>query len=197
MKYIGVASAFMASTIILIAASAPPPAASQTQPVPSVVALADHDQLTQLAPKLVIAQPSERDGGEWVLDFGSQTVPGTYSQPIVIDNLGTLQGTVKTASLRAGSDPSFVLTPPSLPEVIAPSKSSQLTVTFSPMTPGPRVGFVGRVEAVKGIDVLLDAFQLMSSQASLIVAGDGSERARLLPRLQSDRVHLRPPLRDA
>ncbi|MDQ6781013.1 MAG: class A beta-lactamase-related serine hydrolase [Candidatus Eremiobacteraeota bacterium] len=51
MKCIRVASAFMASTIILIAAS-PPLAASQSQALPSVVALADHDQLTQLAPKL-------------------------------------------------------------------------------------------------------------------------------------------------
>jgi glycosyltransferase involved in cell wall biosynthesis len=55
----------------------------------------------------------------------------------------------------------------------------------------PRVGYVGRLEPVKGLDVLLDAFQLVSSEASLIVAGDGTDRVRLLPRLQSDRVHLR------
>jgi glycosyltransferase involved in cell wall biosynthesis len=58
----------------------------------------------------------------------------------------------------------------------------------------PRVGFVGRIEPVKGLDVLLDAFQLVSREASLIVAGDGSDRARLLPRLQSERVHLRAPV---
>jgi glycosyltransferase involved in cell wall biosynthesis len=49
----------------------------------------------------------------------------------------------------------------------------------------PRVGFVGRLEAVKGLDVLLDAFQLLTTAASMVIAGEGSERARLVGRISS------------
>lgn len=48
-----------------------------------------------------------------------------------------------------------------------------------PDIPQPRIGFIGRFEAVKGLDVLLDAFARMKSKASLVLVGDGSERARL------------------
>jgi glycosyltransferase involved in cell wall biosynthesis len=50
-----------------------------------------------------------------------------------------------------------------------------------PTIPRPRVGFVGRLEPVKGLDVLIEAFQrhLATSTASLVIAGDGSERFRL------------------
>jgi glycosyltransferase involved in cell wall biosynthesis len=60
-----------------------------------------------------------------------------------------------------------------------------------PNMPGPRIGFVGRLEPVKGIDVLLDAFARLSFSASLIIAGDGSERSRLPRRAD---VHLIPPV---
>src|SRR5438874_1692746 len=42
--------------------------------------------------------------------------------------------------------------------------------------PGPRVGFIGRFEPVKGLDVLLDAFGQLNSAASLVLAGEGSMR---------------------
>jgi glycosyltransferase involved in cell wall biosynthesis len=58
--------------------------------------------------------------------------------------------------------------------------------------PRPRVGFVGRLEPVKGLDVLLDAFERLSVPASLIIAGEGSERRRLTNRIG---VHLMPPLK--
>jgi glycosyltransferase involved in cell wall biosynthesis len=63
--------------------------------------------------------------------------------------------------------------------------------------PRPRVGFVGRLEPVKGLDVLLDAFMLVTSPASLVIAGDGAERARLEARIGGleDRVHIMPPIR--
>jgi glycosyltransferase involved in cell wall biosynthesis len=55
-----------------------------------------------------------------------------------------------------------------------------------PGTPRPRIGFVGRLEPVKGLDVLLDAFARLSTRASLVVAGDGSERWRL----HGDRIYM-------
>ena len=51
-----------------------------------------------------------------------------------------------------------------------------------PDAPGsaePRIGFVGRLEPVKGLDVLLAAFARLTAPAALVIAGDGSERARL------------------
>lgn len=55
----------------------------------------------------------------------------------------------------------------------------------------PRIGFIGRFEAVKGLDVLLDAFQRLKTRASLVLAGDGSERPHLKP---AANVHLLPPV---
>ncbi|MCA1647783.1 MAG: glycosyltransferase family 4 protein [Chloroflexi bacterium] len=63
--------------------------------------------------------------------------------------------------------------------------------------PAPRVGFVGRLEPVKGLDVLLDAFARVRSPASLIIAGDGSECGRLQARIcASDQHNVRiiPPI---
>jgi glycosyltransferase involved in cell wall biosynthesis len=56
--------------------------------------------------------------------------------------------------------------------------------------PGPRVGFIGRLEPVKGLDVLMDAHRRMETRASLVVAGDGSDRHRL----RGPSVHLLPPV---
>ena len=56
--------------------------------------------------------------------------------------------------------------------------------------PRPRVGFFGRFEPVKGLDVLLEAFRQMTVPASLVLAGDGSER----PRMSGERVYVRPPI---
>jgi glycosyltransferase involved in cell wall biosynthesis len=57
----------------------------------------------------------------------------------------------------------------------------------------PRIGFVGRLEPVKGLDVLLDAFGQLGTQASLVIAGDGSLRERLADDMRAmPRVHLLP-----
>ncbi|MBV9355639.1 MAG: glycosyltransferase family 4 protein [Chloroflexi bacterium] len=45
--------------------------------------------------------------------------------------------------------------------------------------PRPYLGFLGRLEPVKGLDVLLDAVSTLRARGTLIVAGDGRERARL------------------
>lgn len=58
----------------------------------------------------------------------------------------------------------------------------------------PRIGFVGRLERVKGLDVLLDAFQLVEAPATLLIAGDGPERQRIRLRVDGQRVRLLPPL---
>jgi glycosyltransferase involved in cell wall biosynthesis len=63
-----------------------------------------------------------------------------------------------------------------------------------PGIPRPRIGFVGRLEPVKGLDVLLDALQLLTTSASLVIAGEGSEKGRLMPRLRSLGVHMLPPV---
>jgi glycosyltransferase involved in cell wall biosynthesis len=57
----------------------------------------------------------------------------------------------------------------------------------------PRIGFVGRLEPVKGLDVLLDAFDRLRTRASLVIAGAGSERRRLAARARG-RVHIVPPV---
>jgi glycosyltransferase involved in cell wall biosynthesis len=54
--------------------------------------------------------------------------------------------------------------------------------------PRPRIGFVGRFEPVKGLDVLLDAFKRLTVNASLVLAGDGPLRDTLA----GDRVHIVP-----
>jgi glycosyltransferase involved in cell wall biosynthesis len=45
--------------------------------------------------------------------------------------------------------------------------------------PRPRIGFIGRFEPVKGIDVLLEATQRLTVPASLVLAGDGSLRGAI------------------
>jgi glycosyltransferase involved in cell wall biosynthesis len=45
--------------------------------------------------------------------------------------------------------------------------------------PRPYVGFLGRLEPVKGLDVLIDAVPELSRRVTLVIAGDGSERERL------------------
>jgi glycosyltransferase involved in cell wall biosynthesis len=54
----------------------------------------------------------------------------------------------------------------------------------------PRVGFVGRLEPVKGLGVLVDAFRRLATRASLVVAGEGSQRRVLA----GDRVHVLAPV---
>jgi glycosyltransferase involved in cell wall biosynthesis len=54
----------------------------------------------------------------------------------------------------------------------------------------PRVGFVGRFESVKGLDVLLDAFERIHTTAELILVGDGSLR----PALGGHRARVLPPV---
>jgi glycosyltransferase involved in cell wall biosynthesis len=45
--------------------------------------------------------------------------------------------------------------------------------------PRPRVGFLGRLEPVKGLDVLIDAAARLGQSPTIVIAGDGPERARL------------------
>jgi glycosyltransferase involved in cell wall biosynthesis len=59
-----------------------------------------------------------------------------------------------------------------------------------PKIPRPRIGFVGRFEPVKGLDVVLDAFGRLTVDASLVLAGDGSLRHSL----RGDKVHIVPPV---
>ena len=52
----------------------------------------------------------------------------------------------------------------------------------------PRIGFIGRFEPVKGLDVLLDAVQRLHTPAELVLVGDGSLRGRL----RGSRIHVLP-----
>jgi glycosyltransferase involved in cell wall biosynthesis len=45
--------------------------------------------------------------------------------------------------------------------------------------PRPYVGFLGRLEPVKGLDVLLDAVSTQDATGTLLIAGEGGERSRL------------------
>jgi glycosyltransferase involved in cell wall biosynthesis len=62
---------------------------------------------------------------------------------------------------------------------------SNATPMELPGVPTPRVGFIGRLEPVKGLDVLLDAFGRLTSPACLVIAGDGSECSRLQAQIDS------------
>jgi glycosyltransferase involved in cell wall biosynthesis len=87
-----------------------------------------------------------------------------------------------------------------IPLGVDPDRFAQATPIDLPDVPRPRIGFVGRLEPVKGLEVLLDALALLSTTpVSLIIAGAGSERARLQARIQllNSQVHLVPPIRFA
>jgi glycosyltransferase involved in cell wall biosynthesis len=61
--------------------------------------------------------------------------------------------------------------------------------------PPPRVGFLGRLEPVKGLDVLLQACERLSRPATLVIAGDGSERRRIEQECANcGHVRLLPPV---
>jgi glycosyltransferase involved in cell wall biosynthesis len=60
-------------------------------------------------------------------------------------------------------------------ERLAAAAPSRLDITHE----APVVGFLGRLEPVKGLDVLLDAAARLARPATLVVAGDGAERPRL------------------
>jgi glycosyltransferase involved in cell wall biosynthesis len=67
---------------------------------------------------------------------------------------------------------------------------SSATPMELPDIPRPRIGFVGRFEPVKGLDVLLEAFKQLSVEASLVAVGEGSE----MWRLTGDGVYVLPPV---
>lgn len=52
----------------------------------------------------------------------------------------------------------------------------------------PYVGFLGRLEPVKGLDVLVDACAWLRNQGTIVVAGDGPERAALEHRAAERRL---------
>jgi glycosyltransferase involved in cell wall biosynthesis len=53
---------------------------------------------------------------------------------------------------------------------------------------GPVVGFLGRLVPVKGVDILIDAVAMLAEPLTLLVAGDGPERGRLVERAQNVRA---------
>jgi glycosyltransferase involved in cell wall biosynthesis len=61
-----------------------------------------------------------------------------------------------------------------------------------PDIPRPRIGFIGRLEPVKGLDVLVDAVAHLRTPASLVIAGEGSLRGQL-----QQRAHVLPAVSHA
>jgi len=84
------------------------------------------------------------------------------------------------AGVRTGVEQIYnavIPTPPAAPDDAA---RAQLATVDS--LPRPRLGVVGRLSAEKGVDVMLRAMRLLVDRgvrASLVVAGDGPERAAL------------------
>jgi glycosyltransferase involved in cell wall biosynthesis len=68
-------------------------------------------------------------------------------------------------------------------DVIPPGVDVDRFASASPMDlpsiPLPRVGFLGRFEAVKGLDVLLAAFRQLGTASTLLLVGDGTLRTAL------------------
>jgi glycosyltransferase involved in cell wall biosynthesis len=77
-----------------------------------------------------------------------------------------------------------------IPLGVEPDLFLNATPMELPEVPTPRVGFIGRLEPVKGLDDLFDAFdKLTTTPVGLVIAGDGSERRRLQARI--DGTHVR------
>jgi glycosyltransferase involved in cell wall biosynthesis len=82
-----------------------------------------------------------------------------------------------------------------IPLGVDPQRFACATPALALASPAPRIGFVGRLEPVKGLDVLLDALPLLTTSASLVIAGEGSEKGRLMPRLRALGTYLLPAVR--
>ena len=50
----------------------------------------------------------------------------------------------------------------------------------------PRIGFLGRLEPVKGLDILIEALARLATPALLVLAGDGSRREALRRQVETD-----------
>ncbi|HEX4620398.1 MAG TPA: choice-of-anchor D domain-containing protein, partial [Myxococcaceae bacterium] len=123
-------------------------------------------KFNSLAPKLVIVQPTARDGGEWILDLGAVPVPGAQSGQIVIQNDGQIAAKLLSAKLRAGSDPALSFTPPALPDSIVGGGSLSMPVKYTPASAGSAVGWV---------DLTTDDPGLLSATVLLLANGESSE----------------------
>jgi hypothetical protein len=123
-------------------------------------------KLNNLAPGLVITEPTARDGGEWLIDFGTVPLPGTSTKQIVMENHGLLNGNLLSAALRKGSDPAFSVSVPALPDAIIPGGSVTLNVTYAPTGVGPAVGFV---------DMTTDDPQLSQATVMLVATSDAAQ----------------------
>jgi glycosyltransferase involved in cell wall biosynthesis len=63
---------------------------------------------------------------------------------------------------------------------------------------GDRIVFLGRLVPIKGIDVLVDAAERLTSDATIAIAGDGPDRDRIRARAAGrDRIELVGEVRDA
>lgn len=78
------------------------------------------------------------------------------------------------------------------------SQADETVHPFLAGIPGPRIGFVGRIEPVKGLDVLLDAARRSALDGTFVIAGDGSDKERLKGRTREmglgERVRYLPPV---
>lgn len=63
-----------------------------------------------------------------------------------------------------------------IPLGVDPVRFASATSLILSHIPPPRVGFLGRLEPVKGVDVLISAFTQLRTPASLVISGDGPER---------------------
>jgi glycosyltransferase involved in cell wall biosynthesis len=80
-----------------------------------------------------------------------------------------------------------------IPLGVAPDRFASAEAMDVPDIARPRIGFAGRLEPVKGLDVLLDAFQLLTNPASLVIAGHGSEETHVQQRADTiAHVHVLP-----
>jgi glycogen synthase len=81
-----------------------------------------------------------------------------------------------------------------LPSGFEPSAFSQAGPDALPDVPRPRVGYVGRLAAEKGPDLLVEAFGRMVEVAHLVIVGDGPLRPVVLAAVQRcparDRISL-------
>jgi glycosyltransferase involved in cell wall biosynthesis len=84
---------------------------------------------------------------------------------------------------------------------VAPTDATRATLAAVEAIPRPRVGVVGRLSAEKGVDVMLHALKRLAdggTAASLVIAGDGPDRAMLEALAASlgvaDRAHFLGPV---
>lgn len=100
------------------------------------------EKVSGLAPESMVTSPTAKDGDAYLLDLGAWQVGVAATKTIVVENHGTMKGTITGIALRAGSDPAFSLPSPDAPRTLGPAGSTTIDVRFQGAAKGSATGWV-------------------------------------------------------